>query len=190
MSAFSRTAAFPDLIVGKSKVSGKGIFSGKRYLSGDVILEFHGWLYTHAELPNPYVEDCFLQVGPDLFLGPTDGPETSDTLVNHSCDPNAVVLIKPDGRVLMMAIRPIEPLDEITYDYSITMADDPWTMICCCGSPRCRTVIREYRTLPPEVKARYRWINVVPPYVIERDLPSPSSKDQGLSSSHRSTPES
>ena len=171
MSGFSRTAAFPDLIVGESKVSGRGVFSGRRYSSGEVILEFQGWLYTPAELPIPYVEDCFLQVGPDLFLGPSDQPETPDSLVNHSCDPNAAVVIKPDGRILMMAIRPIEPLDEITYDYSVTMAGDPWTMDCRCGSPRCRKLIREYRTLPPEVKARYRWIHVVPPYVIAGDLP-------------------
>lgn len=170
MSGFHRRAVFPDLIVGKSRVSGRGVFSGKLYLSGDVILEFRGGLYTHAEIPTPYVEDCFLQVGPDYFLGPSEGAENSDTLVNHSCDPNAAVVFKPDSRILMMAIRPIEPLEEISYDYSVTMADDPWTMTCHCGSPRCRKVIREYRTLPPEVKARYRWINVVPPYVIARDL--------------------
>lgn len=189
MSGFSRTAAFPDLIVGQSTVSGRGVFSGKRYVSGEVILEFKGWLYTHAELPSPYTEDCFLQVGPDLFLGPSDGPETADTLVNHSCNPNAAVVLKPDGRILMMAIRPIEPLEEIAYDYSVTMADDPWTMSCRCGSPGCRGVIREYRTLPPEVKARYRWIHVVPAYVLARDGPPAAPGDPALSPGHPTAPQ-
>jgi hypothetical protein len=171
MNDIFKTGFLPDLIVGKSKVGGRGVFAGKRYRSGDTILEFHGSLYSQAELPVPYVADRYIQVGPDLFLGPDaePGPEGMDELMNHSCDPNAAVVIKPDGSVLLMAMRPIEPMDEIAYDYSVTMADDSWTMECRCGSPKCRFVIREYRMLPETVKARYRWINVVPPYVLAGD---------------------
>ena len=169
MNNFLNAGVVPDLIVGKSKVGGRGVFAGKSFRSGDTILELKGALYTREELPEPYAKDEFLQVGPDLFLGPTEGQETRDEIVIHSCDPNAAIVIKPDGSVLLTAIGPIEPMQEIAHDYSVTMSNDPWTMKCRCGSPKCRKTISEYQVLPREVKARYRWINVVPPYVVVGD---------------------
>jgi len=56
--------------------------------------------------------------------------------------------------------------EEIAYDYSITMLDDPWEMACRCGSRACRKLVREFRFLPPEVRKRYIGLGIVPDYVL------------------------
>jgi len=169
MSNIFEARFLPDLIPGKSKLDGRGLYSGKHFRTGDVILEFGGRVYARAELPDPYEEDLFLQVGTDRFLGPDDRPPRLEDLVNHSCDHNAAVFLPPESPALLVAIRPIEPMEEIAYDYSLLMVDDDWTMTCRCTSPSCRRTIREYRTLPSETKMRYQSLGAVPSYVLAAD---------------------
>jgi len=47
-------------------------------------------------------------VGPD--------PAEAGDLVNHSCDPNCGLV----GAVLVVAMRDIEPGEEITFDYAMS----------------------------------------------------------------------
>lgn len=157
----------PDLIVGVSKLHGKGVFAGRHFNSGDQILEFKGILYefdsTMTDIPDDF---AYLQVGKNLFLGPDGSPwGAPDDLVNHSCDPNSAVIIK-DGKVTLRAICPIKPMMEILYDYALTMSNDPWTMSCRCGHEKCRKTVGEYKTLPSDVKRRYEYMKIVPEYVI------------------------
>ena len=46
------------------------------------------------------------------------------------------------------------------------MLDDDWEMTCRCGSENCRKVVREFRTLPPDVQQRYVALGIVPDYVM------------------------
>jgi hypothetical protein len=152
----------PDIIEGKSKVHGRGAISGRHYNSGDVIADWTPtFLASRAELP---AGECVaVQVGPDHYvLGVADG---ATRLMNHSCDPGAAVIIG-NGKVILKAIRPINPMMEITFDYSITMQDDSFSMTCNCGAKNCRGVVREFRALPQAVRERYEWMKVVPAYVL------------------------
>lgn len=55
--------------------------------------------------------------------------------VNHSCEPNTI----STGYGFEIAIRDIQPGEQITDEYGIFNLDKP--MACNCGSPRCRKVI-------------------------------------------------
>jgi uncharacterized protein len=81
---------------------------------------------------------------------------------NHSCEPNAGVR----DTTTLIALRDLGVGEEIHYDYSTTMAEDLETMLCACGSARCRQVIRDFRHLPPEAKRDYLAWGVVPDFVL------------------------
>jgi len=57
--------------------------------------------------------------------------------INHSCDPNTLTL--PDLEI-EIAIRDIEPGEEITDDYGTFFLEDE--LVCACGSPHCRGAAR------------------------------------------------
>jgi SET domain-containing protein len=162
--ATGAVSIFPDLIVGKSKIHGQGAYAGKHFNSGDFVLEFTGGLCMASELPEPYSSDRWMQVGADVFMG-GNKMDSVDDLANHSCDPSTAVIIG-GGKAILKAIRPVRAMMEITFDYSLTMRDDPWTMKCNCGARSCRGEVREYKLLPAAVRERYEWMKIVPDYVL------------------------
>ena len=68
----------------------------------------------------------YIGLGPDVWIDP-DLPLDH---INHHCAPNAAF----GPRRQLIALRPIEPHDEVTIDYSTTEADPAWTMACGCGA--------------------------------------------------------
>ena len=55
-------------------------------------------------------------------------------MTNHSCDPNAS--FNEDG--MLVAVRQIEPGEEITYDYlALPLPASPWNFKCQCGAKGC-----------------------------------------------------
>lgn len=55
-------------------------------------------------------------------------------MTNHSCDPNAGF----DEGGMLVALREIEPGEEITYDYvAHPLPASPWSFKCECGAERC-----------------------------------------------------
>jgi SET domain-containing protein len=55
--------------------------------------------------------------------------------INHSCDPNMTARIV-NGHIYLSANRPIEPGEELTYDYNID--GDKASVTCKCGAKNCR----------------------------------------------------
>jgi hypothetical protein len=60
--------------------------------------------------------------------------------VNHSCEPNT--FIDKKERVLR-AVRPIQPFDEITFDYLVNESEIASPFQCDCGSARCRKWVKK-----------------------------------------------
>jgi SET domain-containing protein len=58
--------------------------------------------------------------------------------INHSCMPNAFMQILYD-HILFIALRNIEPGEEITIDYESTLHSDDKR--CICGTEDCRGTI-------------------------------------------------
>lgn len=143
---------------------GKGVFARKEIKAGERILQFRGRIYSRKEYlskVNP-VKCHYMQIGDDAFLGPTTTP---DNFVNHCCEPNAGLKIE-NGKAFLLAIRSIHPEEEITFDYSTSMAEDHWEMDCACGAPSCRSRVRDFKYLARPLQLQYINLGIVPDFVI------------------------
>ena len=70
---------------------------------------------------------------------------------NHSCDPNLGLR----GNIIFVALRDIEPGEELTHDWCMT-DDDNYETECTCGAVNCRRVLTGKDWQRPELQARYR----------------------------------
>ncbi|MCX5812826.1 MAG: SET domain-containing protein [Proteobacteria bacterium] len=149
---------------------GKGVFAGKKFKAGETIFVCKAELCTYEQLPYPYdaTEDRWVQVGDNLYMGPTGD---FDDFINHSCDPNAALIIPAGdavrGGVALIALREINKDEEITFDYSTTMDEDDWEMDCCCGSEKCRKRIRDFKYLPEDTQQAYIRLGIIPEYIMK-----------------------
>ena len=87
-----------------------------------------------------------------------------DDLVNHSCNPNTG-LWQIDGTTYLISIRPIAETEELSFDYSTSMVDEPWGMECCCGDSICRKAIGNFLDMPFDVQQYYASKGVLPEHV-------------------------
>ena len=96
-----------------------------------------------------------VQVDQDLHISPPAGLEDGTErdiyqwrFLNHSCRPNAVIV-----RRVLIAIKPIEAGEEVSFDYNTTESVMASPFICRCG--HCDSVeISGYRFLTPDEQAR------------------------------------
>lgn len=148
---------------------GKAVYATHGFLEGETITRFAGRRVSSKRLPRRLLgaSDRFLQVARDEYLGPSGA---IDDLINHSCAPNAGLRFRADG-VVLIAIRDIVAGEEISWDYSTTLADDGWTMHCLCGAATCRGTVAAFATLPTERQAWYRARNLVAPYLRDGGRP-------------------
>jgi hypothetical protein len=138
-----------DLICAKeSPGKGLGVFALRDIKKDELIAEFTGPLVTVRSfdgIPPEVVEHLF-NVGPDRYIMAREPAVRT----NHSCEPNAGIT---NDRFLI-AMRDIGKGEEVTFDYSMIIADD-WTLECQCGTPSCRRTIGRYSALPEDLKQRY-----------------------------------
>ncbi|MES2097156.1 MAG: SET domain-containing protein [Pseudomonadota bacterium] len=146
---------------------GKAVFAAHSFAEGDRLIEFTGRRFRADRIPSLMrgASDRFVQVTPEHFMGPSG---RIDDLVNHSCAPNAGLRFADSG-VFLVAIRSIAEGEEITWDYSTTLAESNWHMICQCRTAECRRVIGNFATLSPERQEWFRAHNLVAPYLRRKD---------------------
>lgn len=141
---------------------GNGIFANRLIQKGEQILKFTGPIISFEEMlaRPPEVHSYPLQITKAEYID----LEVPGVLVNHSCDPNAVI----KNSCFLVALKEIQPGQEIFYDYSTTILDeDDWTMICQCGSKNCRLIIGDFRSLPSEIQKKYLQLDMVQPFIKE-----------------------
>lgn len=164
LGGYRRTAAM--FTVGETHL-GKAVFAARAFAEGEPLLEFTGRRLAAGSVPSLMRggSDRYVQVTPDHYMGPSG---RLDDLVNHSCDPNAGLRFTDEG-VFLVAIRDIAVGEEVTWDYSTTLAESNWHMICGCRAATCRRVIGNFATIDPERQQFYRARNLVAPYLRRRD---------------------
>jgi hypothetical protein len=91
-----------------------------------------------------------IQIDEALYLAPIGMEEPAD-MVNHSCHPNAGLR----GQVVLVAMRPIAPGEEITFDYAMADSSSFDEFPCACGAPECRGQVSGQDWQRPELWARY-----------------------------------
>ncbi|SRR5579862_1114134 len=127
----------PHLVIGHSKIDTEGCFTTEYIKKGAFVVEYTGPRLTIKEA------DALYDHHPRTYLfGLTDGKHVIDgngvaAFINHSCDPNCEV-DEVGGRVLISAIRDIQPGEELTYDYNLYDGDLDDQSLCSCGASSCR----------------------------------------------------
>ena len=127
---------------------GQGVFATAPIAAGMTLVPCGGWLATTAELDDDWHA---MQVGPDLWL--CSSGDNLDDYINHSCEPNAAFV---NGEPVLIALRDIAPGEQITWDYSTSLAEAGWTLECLCGSASCRSIVRSWWELTDAERERLR----------------------------------
>jgi hypothetical protein len=141
---------------------GQGVFAGRPFARGEVVLHFQGRVVGLEQVTD---FTYFLEIGEGRFLGPSG---LADDLVNHSCRPNTAVEGVPSG-ALLRAVRRIRRDEELTFDYSTVMIDDPTSFACHCAARYCRGRIVGWQHLQPHKRAEYVRRGMVPDFIARRD---------------------
>ena len=128
--------------------------STRRHRSaGETVIGFGGYAIDRVTLDELPAERRMhaIQIDDDLFLVGPDPAEPGD-LVNHSCDPNCGLV----GAVLVVAMRDIEPGEEITFDYAMCDSTDYDEFGCSCDTPHCRKHVTGNDWRRPDLAAALR----------------------------------
>lgn len=141
-----------DVAVRSSAIQGFGVFAVRPFPRGTVVQVIDDSRIVddlHPLGPGDDARHCdYLEGGKVVLMQP---PERH---INHSCHPNTYVKTV-DGRRLVLALRDIPAVEEITYDYCINGGGNTvWT--CHCGAARCRREIHsDFFHLPLELQREY-----------------------------------
>lgn len=119
---------------------GRGVVASRPIEAGEQVLEFRGSVVRARGAHT-------LQIGAEEHLEVAE----PGRFVNHSCDPNCGIT---RGR-LLVARRPIEEGEEITFDYAMTESEmEP--LACGCGAPDCRGTVSGYADLSKQKRREYQ----------------------------------
>ena len=165
VSDASQPTALAGLIYAAECPLGRGVFAGKPIAPGEAILEFSGPIITLAQTIEMGEQEANpLQITPNEYLD----LQPPGVFLNHACTPNAG--IRENRR--LVALTEIQQGIEIRYDYSTTMDENRWTMICRCDAPHCRGIVRDFRLLPPVLQQHYLLSGVVQPFIAAQYKPN------------------
>jgi len=151
-----------------SRIHGMGLFADQALQKGDVVAEYVGEYVSPAVTDarekvyqKERIQDYQFRIDSQLVIDATKRGGHG-RYANHNCDPNCVTKIipfkldsdsekdgetrtKPSGngtilkRVVIVALRDIEPMEELTYDYQFPLEVDLNERIPCnCNSELCR----------------------------------------------------
>ena len=118
-----------NIIVKESPIQGKGVFAGRDYRKGEIVLIW--------DLTNQITEEQYKRLPEDekqyvaAYQGRYIVQQAPAKFVNHSCDANTYVKNFCD-----IAKRDIKEGEEITSDYREDSGSD-LDMECHCGNPKC-----------------------------------------------------
>lgn len=139
----------------------KRVQIGKRkgvIITGDIsdnvpICEFRGKVVTFDQLSTLEKPEDALQVGPNIYIGPSGSVIDH---IRHSCNPNCMIHVV-GSRAILYSLYVIRKDSEITYDYSSSSTETPatWEMKCTCGDFNCRKNISGFQTLDEKIQSEY-----------------------------------
>lgn len=132
----------PKCEVKQSPICAKGVFAKEPIAKNGVIRITGGIVIpkTDAKRYNSMivydVENIYLDINDEFVMAPTQEDLDITATINHSCEPNAGFL----DTITIIAIRDIEPGEEIGWDYAFSQTTfEPFE--CLCGKLGCRQKI-------------------------------------------------
>ena len=132
------------LAIQTSTINGRGCFATVRFPRGRKIAEYTGELIPDVEATRRGEKRLVLRICAIDYDWSLDGSRGGNGThyINHSCEPNAFMKTLY-GHVLFLALRDIEPGEEITVDYHTTLHSDKKR--CYCGARTCRGTINKVK---------------------------------------------
>ncbi len=131
----------PKIEIRNAGQKGRGLFAREKIKKDEIVAITGGKIISLDELDNnpaflPVQYHCF-QVEKDFVICPFDFQNLDAIfLTNHSCAPTCGI----KGQITLVALRDINPGEEITFDYAMTDTCDV-KMDCLCGAENCRKII-------------------------------------------------
>ncbi len=137
--------------------NGQGVFATQKIDTNEVIADFSqgpGQYINEEAAEKLYAQgyDYMIQVDDELYFAATKDDELEiGDFINHSCNPNCGIR----GKLKIVAMRDIEPGEEICFDYAMSESS-PYEMDCQCGSKNCRRLITGNDWKYKELQDSYR----------------------------------
>jgi hypothetical protein len=140
---------------------GRGVIAGRTIPKGALVIRFEGPCFTRETCPD-FSEA--IQVGVDSWMWSSGG---LDDLVNHSCDPNLGIYQQfKEGGTFLISLKEIAAGEELSFDYSTSMVDEPWDLEgCLCGTAKCRKLVGNFLDMDKETQQYYAALDVLPAHV-------------------------
>jgi S-adenosylmethionine/arginine decarboxylase-like enzyme len=143
----------PKARIENNGLSGRGVFAIELIQKDELIAMRGGEVLSGEELfrLSEEARQFSLQIDEDLFISPREVESLSGAeLMNHSCDPNAGIR----GQVAFVAMRDIQPGEEITFDYAMAETRDQG-FACNCGTAACRSRIEGSDHMLLDLRRKY-----------------------------------
>ncbi len=134
--------------VHRTKKFGRGVFADKKIRKGEIIAAFDGPIYDDSvEVWTKDMYNHAIQFGTAIWRD----SKGIARLINHSCEPNCGI----KKLFNVVAMRDINPGEQITWDYEMTEKNKDWKMKCKCGNLNCRGIIGNYKNMPLAIRQKY-----------------------------------
>ena len=131
---------------------GFAVYAREPIAMGELLVLWGGRIASESELDfdMPHFTQRVLQIDEGLYIIQPEPLEPSDYF-NHSCSPNAGF----SGQIALIAMRDIEPDEEVCFDYAMCDGSPYDEFICSCGTEDCRNVVTGEDWKRPELRERY-----------------------------------
>lgn len=131
-----------------------GLFAETAVSPGELLVMWGGDIVTGAQLARLSERERMhaLQVEADLYQVPCRAEPEAGDYVNHSCDPNAGLR----SPISLVAMRAIQPGEEICFDYAMSDSTPYDEFECGCGAPICRGRVTGSDWQRPDLQQKYR----------------------------------
>jgi hypothetical protein len=155
MSESSLSYRSPKTVVNASQIHGRGLFARESIAKGEIVAIKGGYILDAATLRDvePSLGPAQITIAEGFFIGPLTTTEREGGMIfsNHSCDPNIGV----QGQIVFVAMRDIQPGEELSHDWATT-DDDSYELQCHCGAQNCRRIITGQDWRRKELQQKYQ----------------------------------
>lgn len=133
---------------------GFAVFARQPLEKDELICVWTGRAITYAEMLALSGADKShtIQVDEGAYLAPLTPQVEPADCINHSCAPNTGIR----GQISLVAMRPIQADEEITFDYAMADSTPFDEFSCSCGAPTCRGQVTGNDWQRPELWERYQ----------------------------------